>query len=187
MKDIENDIGLFGAIKSGDQKAFEILFKKYYNKLCNYAYLYLRDRPKSEEIVSDVYMRIWENKDKIEVNTSLKSYIYRCTRNAVISSVRGTKSLDIFLQEEDKNIVKFVDSPETLLIKREVVEVYQQMMNQLPKQAGLVFRLHKMDGLSYKQIAEVLDLSVKTVENHMGRALRMMRDMYNEIPDFFTE
>jgi RNA polymerase sigma-70 factor (ECF subfamily) len=61
------------------------------------------------------------------------------------------------------------------------------MINELPKQAGLVFRLHKVDGLTYKQIAEVLELSTKTVENHMGRALKIMRNMFSSKPDFFKE
>lgn len=184
---INNDKYLFQKVKAGDHKSFEILFEKYYNNLCNYAFLYLNDVSKTEELVSDVYINIWENRKRIDIKANLKSYIYRCTRNAVISDMRKNKRPGPSLLKESKSNEKFVDSPETLLIREEVADVCYKMMQRLPKQAGLVFRLHKMDGLSYKQIAEILDLSVKTVENHMGRALKMMRSMYDEIPDFFNE
>jgi RNA polymerase sigma-70 factor (ECF subfamily) len=187
MSILNNDKYLFQKVKAGDHKSFEILFEKYYNKLCNYAFLYLKDVSKTEELVSDVYIRIWENRNKIEIKTNLKSYIYRSTRNAVISDMRKNKGPGLSLHKEYKSNEKFVDSPETLLIREEVADIFHKMMQKLPKQAGLVFRLHKMDGLSYKQIAEILDLSIKTVENHMGRALKLMRSMYDEIPDFFNE
>ncbi len=90
------------------------------------------------------------------------------------------------LNRNDESHLFFEESPETLLINKETCDTFSDMISTLPKQAGIVFRLHKVDGLSYKQIAEVLNLSAKTVENHMGRALKMMRNMFEKRPGFFN-
>lgn len=78
-------------------------------------------------------------------------------------------------------------SPETLMIRKEIALKVAMILQQLPPQAGLVFRLHKVDGMKYKEIAEVLDISVKTVENHMGRALKIFRKIYEENANFFGD
>lgn len=182
-----NDLYLFEKVKSGDQKSFDLLFQKYYNSMCNYAFLYLQDEAQTQELVADVYLKVWNNRQSIEIKTNLKSYFFRSTLNAVISYLRKAKLKTIPLTHNNEVIEKFEPSPETLLINRETCNAFKEMIDDLPKQAGLVFRLHKVDGLTYKQIAEVLELSLKTVENHMGRALKTMREMFESKPDFFRE
>ena len=182
-----SDLYLFEKVKLGDQKSFDLLFQKYYNSLCNYAYLYLKENAQTQEIVADVYLKIWNNRQSIEIRTNLKSYFLRSTHNAVISYLRKSRMKTISLTQNDEIDERFEASPETLLINKETCNLFGKMIGELPKQAGLVFRLHKVDGLTYKQIAEVLELSLKTVENHMGRALKMMRSMYKSRPDFFAE
>jgi len=181
-----NDLHLFEKVKLGDQKSFDLLFQKYYNNLCNYAYLFLKENALTQEIVADVYLKIWNNKQNIEIKTSLKSYFLRSTHNEVISYLRKSRLHTIPLDNNNDLSEIFDESPETLLINKETCNTFKEMINDLPKQAGLVFRLHKVDGLTYKQIAEVLELSTKTVENHMGRALKMMRNMFESKPDFFN-
>ncbi len=85
MHEVKDDIYLFKQIKKGNKQSFELLFEKYYNNLCNYAYLFIKDATLTEEFVSDVYIRIWQNRKKIEIKTSLKSYLYQSTRFAVIT------------------------------------------------------------------------------------------------------
>jgi len=133
--------------------------------------------------VADVFVNIWEKRKSIHIKTDFKSYLYRSTRNAVINVIRKEKRNKLLKAE----ITKHELSPETLMIRQEVITHFEGMLSRLPKQAGLVFRLVRVDGLRYKEIAETLDISVKTVENHMGKALRMMRDMYAEQPAIFDE
>jgi len=181
-----NDLHLFEKVKLGDQKSFDLLFQKYYNSLCNYAYLFLKENELTQEIVADVYLKIWNNKHNIEIKTNLKSYFLRSTHNEVISYLRKSKLQTVSLDHNNDMGEIFEESPETLLINKETCLTFSKMINELPKQAGLVFRLHKVDGLTYKQISEVLELSIKTVENHMGRALKMIRNMFESKPDFFN-
>ncbi len=183
MEKKHQDLYLFEKVKAGDRKSFELLFDKYYNNLCNFAYLFFKDAAHTEELVADVFVNIWEKRKSIHIKTDFKSYLYRSTRNAVINVIRKEKKNKLLKAE----IIKHELSPETLMIRQEVVTHFEGMLSRLPKQAGLVFRLVRVDGLKYKEIAETLDISVKTVENHMGKALKMMRAMYEEKPAIFDE
>lgn len=187
MDGSQSDLYLFEKVKSGDQKSFDLLFQKYYNSLCNYAYLYLKENAQTQELVADVYLKIWNNRQNIEIRTNLKSYFLRSTHNEVVSYLRKSRLKTVSLDQNIETIEEVDVSPETLLINQEICNQFAKMIGKLPKQAGVVFRLHKVEGLTYKQVAEVLELSLKTVENHMGRALKMMRSMYNSRPDLFNK
>ncbi len=187
MNKDNTDLYLFKKVKLDDQKSFDILFHKYYNSLCNYAYLFLKENDLTQEIVADVYLKIWNNRKNIEIQTNLKAYFLRSTHNEVISYLRKARLQTVSLDQNNNMEEIFEETPETLLINKETCNEFGKMIGELPKQARLVFRLHKIDGLTYKQIAEVLELSLKTVDNHMGRALKMMRRMYESKPEFFTK
>lgn len=188
MRISKKEISLFENFRKGNEKAFDEIFKAYYEKLCNFAFLFLKNSSRSEEVVSDVFINLWKKRNTIIIKTSLKSYLYRSTRNAVISDIRKEKDINL-INEDDKieKKAKLASSPETLLIRKEVCDSFRDLIDLMPKQAALVFRLHKVDGMSYKEIAQLLDLSIKTVENHMGRALKLMREMYRKNPGLFNE
>lgn len=184
----EKDIALFEDFKKGNKHAFDKIFHKYYESLCNFAFLFLKNSPKSEEVVADVFLNLWKKKQAINIKTSLKAYLYRSTRNAAISDLRKEKKIHLSNEEnENQGKTKLDLSPETLLIRKEICKTFKDLIDLMPKQAALIFRLHKVDGMSYREIARLLDLSVKTVENHMGRALKLMREMYHQNPEIFKE
>jgi RNA polymerase sigma-70 factor (ECF subfamily) len=184
----ENDIILFKQIKKGQAKAMAKLYEKYYEPLCNFTFLFLKDPKLTEEIVDDVFIHIWRKRRELTIRTNLKAYLYRSARNGVLSHLRkiqpGFNSFDSIENHESH---ASVPTPETLLIREEIADKVNLLLDKLPAQAGLVFRMHKMDGLKYKEIAEALDISVKTVENHMGRALKIFRLLYEENISFFDE
>ena len=188
MKLYDSDIHLFKQVKKGQARALAKLFDKYYEPLCNFAFLFLKDTKLTEEIVDDVFINIWRRRDELNIHTNPKAYLYRSTRNGVISHLR--KNNPEFGSIEMLEGGKSPDapaSPEALMIRKEIAAKVTYLLDKLPAQAGLVFRMHKMDGLKYKEIAEVLDISVKTVENHMGRALKIFRLMYEENANFFDD
>ncbi len=184
----EKDISLFEDFRKGNKKAFDKIFHNHYENLCNFAFLFLKNSSKAEEVVADVFMNLWKKKQAIIITTSLKAYLYRSTRNAAISDLRKEKNIHL-LNEENGNQkkIKLDLSPETLLIRKEICDNFRDLIDLMPKQAALIFRLHKVDGMSYREIAQLLDLSNKTVENHMGRALKLMREMYHKNPELFKE
>ncbi len=176
----EDDLYLFEKLKKGDKKSLELLFVKYYQPLCNFAFLYLNERRVSEEIVADVFINIWNKRKVIEIHTNPKAYMYRSTRNAVISHLRKTQPELKPIEDEEKNREDDGFLPDTLLINRELKHRIGQVIDKMPRQAGLVFRLHKVDGMKYREIAEILNISQKTVENHMGKALKFFKDLFQE-------
>ena len=188
MKISDNDILLFEQVKKGKAKAMEKLFEKYYEPLCNFAFLFLKDAKLTEEVVDDVFINIWRKRKELTIHTNPKAYLYRSTRNSVLSFLRkNNPGFNTFETVENERAHTSLITPETLLIREEIADKIESLLDKLPAQAGLVFRLHKMDGLRYKEIAEILNISVKTVENHMGRALRIFRFMYEQNASFFDD
>lgn len=175
-----NDAVLFRQIKKGDLRAYEILFERYYAPLCNFAYLFLKNYPQSEEVVSDVLLNIWIKKDEIEIKKSLKSFLYKSTRNAVISALR--KNRPQFVYEINELTKTDLSNPETLLLKQEFNDALEDLLGGLPKMSGLVFRMKKVDGLRYKEISEILNISEKTVENHIANAVKKIREVLKKNP-----
>ena len=179
-----SDFRLMEQVHQGKAISLEILFDRYYEPLCNFAFLFLKEVGTTEELVSDVFIRVWQNRDQAGQITNVKAYLYRSVKNAVISSIRKHRPE---LDELNKNesYTKLDVTPETLLIREELKDSIGKMIDAMPRQAGLVFRMHKIDGLSYKEIASTLNLSIKTIENHMGRALRFVKEIYSAHPERF--
>lgn len=177
---LQKDVKLFQLMKQGDQGSFKELFSLYYHPLCNFAFLFVSDSQVAEEIVSDVFINIWQKKEKIEIKVGVKSYLYKSTKNRIISYSRKHQ-IDVVSIEDYKDYKNIV-TPETLLIKTEKENSFSEIVDMLPKKAGLVFRMHKVDGLKYREIAEILNVSPKTVENHMGNSIKHLRKLVIKHP-----
>ncbi len=182
MRDKQREeIALFEKIKDGEINSFNVLFEEYYDPLCNFAFLFLKNKEQTEEIVSDVFTKIWQKRNEIFITESLRSYLYKMTRNAIVSHFRKEKH-DFVLLNIDFDIYEFI-TPETLLLHEELEEKINQLIGGLPKKSGLVFRMKKVDGLKYKEIAEILDISEKTVENHITNAVKKIKALLEENPE----
>jgi RNA polymerase sigma-70 factor (ECF subfamily) len=169
----EKDEKVYNNVKAGDVKSFEILFERYYHSLCNFAFLYLKHEGQSEEVVSDVFVNLWNRRNEIDIHTSFKSLLYVSTRNAAISLLRKNRP-GLVYDIVDINVTDNI-TPETLLLNSELEDAIEKLIGGLPKVSGLVLRMKKIDGLRYKEIAVVLEISEKTVENHISQALKKIR------------
>ncbi len=179
-----DDRRLFKKVKKGDVKSLEILFERYYNPLANFAFLFLKDEETSKGIISELFISIWEKRESIVIRDSLKSYLYKSVRNAVISLKRKEKWTAVSFEEIEINKIETI-TPETLLLNKEFDEKVENLLLDLPKKAGLVFRMKKIDGLRYKEIATILDISEKTVENHIGNAVKRLKSILEEHPELW--
>jgi RNA polymerase sigma-70 factor (ECF subfamily) len=188
LKLYDGDIHLFKQVRKGQAQALATLFDKYYEPLCNFAFLFLKDTKLTEEIVDDVFIHIWRKREELIIHSNPKAYLYRSTRNGVISYLRKNRPVfDSIEVLESSQPNSSSTSPEMLMIRKEIADKVAYILDKLPAQAGLVFRMHKVDGLKHKEIAEVLGISIKTVENHMGRALKIFRLVYAENASFFDD
>ena len=181
IKKIE-ERSLFKKVQNGDVKSLEVLFDRYYNVLCNFAYLFLKNEECAKEIVSELFINIWQKRREIIIRESLKSYLYKSVKNAVISKKRKEKKTERLMEDSDLNNPEFI-TPETLLLRKELEEKVNQLFSDLPLKSGLVFRMKRIDGLRYKEISKILNISEKTVENHMGNAIKKIKVILDNHPE----
>jgi RNA polymerase sigma-70 factor (family 1) len=176
-KDSDTEVtenSLLQQIAGGSESAFEMLFRQHYRTLCNYAYSRISDREEDEEVVQDVFCRIWEQREKLAKLQSVKAYLFRCVHNSCLNKIRHQKIRQEYMEHSAReNSIEV--SPVTGFQLRELQDKLQAAISALPEQCGLVFKLSRYEELSYKEIATVLGISIKTVENHMGKALKIMR------------
>lgn len=170
------DEELFQYIKRDNAKALKTLYEKYFSVLCCFAFKFVKTKYLAEEVVSDVFLKIWLDKKKIEIKTNLKAYLYAAVRNQSINYLKKKK---IHL-EEIETIVKEKKvsdlNADQLVTSEEFKNDIDNLLQQLPEKRQIIFRLNRLDGLSYKEIAEILSISIHTVQNQMVAAVKFLAD-----------
>ncbi|MEM8965755.1 MAG: RNA polymerase sigma-70 factor [Bacteroidota bacterium] len=159
-----------------DYQAFEKIFKSTYGDLLRYAMSFTSDKGEAENVVSEVFYKLWKQRSNIRINTSVKSYLYSATRNQALDGLRKTQSTQAMMEKTPSASSAHALSPEEKLIGQELEECIQNAINQLPEQRQLIFRLNREEGLKYREIAQRLNISIKTVETQMSRSLKALRE-----------
>jgi RNA polymerase sigma-70 factor, ECF subfamily len=160
----------------GDQQAFELLFRKYYISLCGFANKFLNNHNEAQDIVQEVFANLWENRELIDSDNSLKAYIFKIAQNLSINKLRR-KEVESKYTEVFKLVYvdhKEFSSYESLLAKELEAKISLAIEN-LPPECSKVFKMSRMQSLKYNEIADALKISVKTVETQMSKALRILR------------
>jgi RNA polymerase sigma-70 factor (ECF subfamily) len=153
---------------------FESLFREHYNTLANYAYSILKNKENAEDVVQDVFVKLWQNNPEVVNTPQVKFYLLTATKNNCISLLRR-QSGKTFVQVEESQLPGMADEPARRQ-ERDIPAIINQALSTLPPQCLAIFKLSRFGKLTYQQIADELGLSVKTVENQMGKALRLMRE-----------
>ena len=169
------------ALKAGDENMFEQLFRHYYNSLCNYANGILKDADEAEDIVQQVMVTIWEKRLSLQITASLKSYLYRSVHNTALNRIRKQKTVAVFEEAQISDGNSSDTTTANAILGKELNQQISIAINKLPEQCRLVFKLSRFENMKYSEIAGHLDISIKTVENHMGKALKLLR---MELKDF---
>ena len=175
MTNAQQDMHLVALIKKGDDKALESLYRKYYYSLCQFASFFTNRDDLAQEIVSDVFVKLWEKRNSLTVSRNLKAYLFKATQNMAINYMKQEKNNMGDLYE---NIQENTHNPVEALIFKEFEHEMTAIINHLPQKRKAIFQLNRFEGFTYHEIAEILSLSVKTVENQMGKAIKQLRSMY---------
>ncbi len=156
-----------------DQAAYKELFTSLYSPLLLFAKSIVKSKQAAEEIVSDVFIKIWERRRELEKIDNLKVYLYVSTRNTAINYLsRDKHGITNALDEVHAEFTSIDFDPEQLLITAEMLALIRLAIDQLPPKCKIIFKLVKEDGLKYREVAEILNLSIKTVENQLAIALQ---------------
>ncbi|MFT3826405.1 MAG: RNA polymerase sigma-70 factor [Chitinophagaceae bacterium] len=155
-----------------DQQAYKLLYQHFYSSLYQFALSYLKSGPQAEEAVSDVFIKLWSKRAGLVRIQNLKLYLFVSTKNVALNYLRKQKRPLLQLEQYRVQFQSVYFDPEQMMVTAEMIRHVQEAIQQLPPRCQLIFKLVKEDGLKYREVAELLNLSVKTVENQMTTALR---------------
>ena len=162
--------------ESPDRLIYNFFFNKYYPKLIWFALLYVKQHRAAEEVVSDVMLNIFKKRKKLAKTDNIEGYIFISVKNQSLKYLRKNKrQVYVDILESDTDLLMTTSaSPEYEYLENEFHQVVKSVIESLPPKRKLVFKMIKEDGLKYNDVAKLLDLSVKTIETHMGLALKSL-------------
>ena len=163
------------SFKIDDESAFEQLFRAYYPRLCAFASTLLDDRAEAEEVVQTMFCRLWEQRTSLEVTSSVQAYLFRAVRNASLNQIKKTQIRDAYKVMNLDNLNQNPEFQPDRITESALSQRIEKAIADLPEQCRLVFKLSRFEEMKYKEIAEHLNISIKTVENQMGKALKRLR------------
>jgi len=176
----------------GDEETYVFLFKEYYVSLCSYARRYVGRKDIAEEIVSDTFMKIWEKRNTLYINSSIKGYLFHAVCNNSLNYLRNLKKenlIETYFQDPKFENISFAEileeTEEQSLILENISTKIEEAVGQLPRQQQSAFRLKRQEGKKIREVAQLMGLSVKTVEMHLSKATINLRNkLKNYLPSF---
>ena len=169
----EADIKLINEIAANNYISYHKLFTCYYNPLCNYIYSLIKDKDDSEDIAQELFFNLWKNRNTLEIQTSVSSYLYKTARNLTLNFIRDNLKYKTALDYNDLQEPYFDTSTlELQEFRREL----NDCINRLPQRNKEILLMHRVEKLKQKEISEKLDISVKTIKNQIWMALQRLKN-----------
>ena len=165
-------------MQNGREDAFERLFLAYYDDLCAFASQYVSSSQDVEDLVQEVFLSVWERRKALDPQQSIRAYLYKATRNGALKNLNREQRWPTVQRELQEHSLR--GRPGEQLEHSEVEADVWEAVNALPERRREIFLLSRQHGLTYAEVAELLDISIKTVETQMGRALRYLEE---ELPE----
>ena len=165
-------------LANGSHDAYKQLFKTWYEPLCGYAYSILRDMDEAEDIVQKMFCKLWDQHEELSIRISIKSYLYRAVHNSCLNKIKQAKT-----RAEHNQHYAYSKTDDVSSNNVEYSELQQQIadaLEKLPPKCREVFELSRVQQLSYAEIANKMSISTNTVENHIAKALKLLRSNLKE-------
>lgn len=164
---------------------YEALFREHYKALCSYVHFYLKDYAASEEIVQDLFFNLWKKRNELEITSSIKSYLFKAARNHSLNVLKHIEVRENYkkMNEEHRSDSEMqgTDEMETLELEQRIKDA----IDQLPPERQKIFLMSRYEDLKYREIANKLNISVKTVEAQMGKALKFLKEQLSDYLPFW--
>ncbi len=159
-----------------NQKEFETLFRSYYEELCSYAFYFLKEKEASEEVVQELFFTLWKKRLEISFEGNPKSYLYRATRNACLNQIKHLAVKQSYKEHNDMLRKQEEQSATDTLEFTELEDRIAAAIEELPTERRRIFVMSRYENLKYREIADALAISVKTVESQMSKALKHLKE-----------
>ena len=170
------ELSMISSLKTGDEKAFNYIFQTYYSDLFSYANKILNDKEEAKEVLQNVYFKLWEKRNKLDINRSVKCYLFKSIYNECMNKIKHQKiHYKVVSELQTKSFEETNENKINFCGKTELVSMVKETINLLPPKCKTVFILSRVHQLKNKEIAKQLNISHKTVENHITKALKVFR------------
>ncbi|MBM1106822.1 RNA polymerase sigma-70 factor [Aurantibacter crassamenti] len=175
-----NEEAIWARVQQNDSHALKMLFDLHYRPLCVYALQFSLRLPDAEDLVQSIFIKLWTQREELKINTSVKSYLYKAVYNASIQNVRKNKRIEHSLVSFKHKVLQeqIIEDDSLLLDKVEKIEMVMSLVDSLPDRCKEILLLSKKEGYKNKEIAEKLDISIKTVESQIRIAFKKIRKGY---------
>lgn len=174
---------ILSLLQKGNVYAYELIFRRYYVSLCGFATRFVQQPEPAEEIVQNIFLKLWEKRENISIDTSLKSYLFRSVYNSCNNHLAHIKIQNKYISFAKQAILRnegLSDPVMDSLTYKELNDNIAEAIERLPSECKKIFKMSRFDGLKYMEIAGQLGISVKTVETQISRALIRLRDDLKE-------
>lgn len=174
------DKNVYRALQMDDPKVVNFLFDKYFQDLCFYSFQITKTKEISEEVVADVFTNIWRNRKSFLV-INLKSYLYKSVKNGSLQAIKNRRP---YLTIDDINLDSVLQTTdiESQIVEKELLDYTLRIIDKMPEQRKIIFKLNRINGLRYKEIADILNISVSTVQNQMVKAIQFIHQSFSKKP-----
>ncbi len=174
---------LLEKLKNGDQAAFTIIFTKYYQDLTRFSFGYTRNSDAAEEIVQEVFLKLWENRTTLVIHNSLKSFLLKAVQNRSIDSLRHDNITHKYASIVLEHPLLSENDTENYILHSELQANFNHAMEKIPVEYAESYRMSRIENMNYQDIAQKLNVSVRTVEVRISKALHFLRE---ELKDFLV-
>ncbi len=177
------DSHIINAIQQGDEPTFDALFRTWYAPLVRYAVTMSNGNYEdAEDLVQQAFVKLWDQRTNLDVQFSMKAYLYRMVHNQALNRIRSSRTRERYATYQQR-LMEHAHEPAPDQTDTELQLKYRKALDLLPPQCRQVFELSRFEALKYREIADQLNISIKTVETHMGKALKLLR---HELVEFLV-
>ncbi len=178
-QNFKNDTEALVQMADGNIGAYRFLFDHHFSDLCNFLLIYLHSRVIAEEIALEIFTYIWEKRETLQIKATFKSFLFASAKNKAISHYRKESKVMFTSLETGESMMPDVSNAQQFMENNELREIIESAISKLPEKSRQIYQLAWEENLSHKEIAMQLGITPKTVENHVGIALRKLRESLN--------
>lgn len=180
---IESDI--LQKIADGDESAFRMLFDEHWQNIYGVAYMLTKSAPMAEDMVQEIFMKLWIKREQLPEIENFRNYLFIVARNHIFNELKKRSADILFTNHLFEYFHDAKETPEKKLIEKEAEQIIGEIIERLPQQQKMIYRLSREEGLSRNEMAERLGIAPNTVRNHLTRALEMIRhELQREVNSF---